>query len=294
MLSETLCQTLTEQNIGIEGAVVWGKKRRRIKLIASDRCKLLQEAGRLKQTIERVCSFPITEAQWNDSSEASIEFWEAERISVSFAHRTLCADGESEYCGDTMAHFRIVDGRFCALISDGMGSGQEAAVTSGISTLFLRKMLSAGSSCTTALEMLNCFLRNRGGGSLHECSATVDLMELDLLRSHASFYKCGAAPTYIFRDGSLFKIRSHTVPIGIIGTPDTRKLGFDVNVGDVIVMVSDGITQGKEECPWLFDLLRTQSERCDPERLADLIVKYAKGEECSDDISVLVIKLKNA
>lgn len=292
--SEALCHALTDLNIGIEGAVVWGKKRRRIKLIASDRRMLLQETERLTQIIRSVCSFPITEAQWVDTDETSIEFWEAERLSVVYAQRTICADGEEEYCGDTTALFRVLDGRFCAMISDGMGSGQEAAVTSGISTLFLRKLLSSGSACSTALEMLNCFLRNRGGGSLHECSATVDLMELDLLRSHASFYKCGAAPTYVFRDGSLFKIRSHTVPIGIIEKPDTRKLGFDVNVGDVLVMVSDGVTQGKEECPWLFDLLRTQSERCDPERLADLIVKYAKGEECSDDISVLVIKLKSA
>lgn len=292
--SEALCQALTELNIGIEGAVVWGKKRKRIKLIAPDRRILLQEAERLSQIIRTVCSFPITEAQQMDADETSMEFWEAERLSVVYAQRTICADGEEEYCGDTTSLFRILDGRFCAMISDGMGSGQEASVTSGISTLFLRKLLSSGTACSTALEMLNCFLRNRGGGSLHECSATIDLMELDLLRSHASFYKCGAAPTYVFRDGSLFKIRSHTVPIGIIGKPDTRKLGFDVNVGDVIVMVSDGVTQGREECPWLFDLLRTQSERCDPERLADLIVKYAKGEECSDDISVLVIKLKNA
>ena len=292
--SEALCLALTELNLGILGATVWGKKRRRVQLLASDRQTLLQENERLMQTVRKVCSFPITEAQWIDGDEAAIEFWEAEQISVVYAHRTLCADGEHEYCGDTTALFRTSNGRFCALISDGRGSGQEAAVTSNITTLFLRKLLSSETSCTTALEMLNCFLRNRGGGSIHECSATVDLMELDLLRSHASFYKCGAAPTYIFRDGSLFKIRSHTVPIGIIKKPDTRKLGFDVNVGDVIVMVSDGVTQGKEECPWLFDLLRTQSERCDPDRLADMIVKYAKGEACSDDISVLVIKLKKA
>ena len=172
-----------------------------------------------------------------------------------------------------------------------MGSGREAALTSGLCGVFLKKMISAGCSCDMALDILNNFLRNRGSSSLHECSATIDLLSLDLLRGKASFYKCGAAPTYVFRDGNLFKIRSHTVPLGIITEPDTRKLELSLNAGDVVVMVSDGVTQSKEECPWLFDLLRSQSEHASPERLADLVVKYAKGEGCSDDISVLVLKI---
>ena len=61
--------------------------------------------------------------------------------------------------------------------------------------------------------------------------------------------------------------------------------------GDTVVMVSDGITQGKEECPWLFDLLRSQGEDASVERIADLVVKYAKGEGASDDLSVLVMRI---
>ena len=139
--------------------------------------------------------------------------------------------------------------------------------------------------------MLNGFLRHRGSGSLHECSATVDLLELDLMRGKASFYKNGAAPTYVFRNGGIFKLRSRTVPVGIIRESDTRRIGFDVAAGDMIVMVSDGVTQGREECPWLFDLLRSQGENVSAERIADLVVKYAKNEGAADDLSVLVIKI---
>ena len=122
--------------------------------------------------------------------------------------------------------------------------------------MFLQKMLSTSNSCHSSLKLLNGFLRNKGGGSLHECSATVDLLELDLILGRASFYKSGAAPTYVFRDGSLFKLRSKTVPVGIIRELDSKKTSFDVGDGDVIVMVSDGVTQGKDECPWLFELLK--------------------------------------
>ena len=181
-----------------------------------------------------------------------------------------------------------------AFISDGMGSGREAALTSGICALFLQKMLGAGNRCETALRMLNGFLRNKGSGSLHECSATVDLMALDRISGHASFYKCGAAPTYVFRDGSLFKLRSKTLPIGILKEPDQKKIRFEIHAGDVIVMVSDGVTQGREECPWLFDLLRQNVETLGIEKTADLVVQYAKSEGSTDDLSVLILKVEES
>ena len=119
-------------------------------------------------------------------------------------------------------------------------------------------------------------------------------MEIDPYLCRASFYKSGAAPTYVYRNGSLFKLRSRTVPVGIIRELDFRKIDLELSEGDLVVMVSDGVTDGKEECPWLFDLLRNQSG-ADPDRLCELIVKYAKSEGATDDITALVIKpYKNA
>jgi len=291
-LTEQLCAALTEQKLSLRGARVYGDRRRRVTVCGDDREALMRERDAIEKTVCRVCPFPVEAGVLTDRELPTLEFTEALRLTAVCAGRNCLADGEEKYCGDTTGMFRRSDGFFYALISDGMGSGREAALTSGVSGLFLRRLLEAGASCETTLGMLNGFLRNRGSGSLHECSATVDLMELDLLGGKASFYKSGAAPTYVFRNGSLFKLRSHTVPVGIIRELDTRRIGFDVSSGDVIVMVSDGVTRGKEECPWLFDLLRSQGETAAPDRLADLIVKYAKNEGACDDISVLVIKLK--
>lgn len=127
---------------------------------------------------------------------------------------------------------------------------------------------------------------------MHECSATLDLMELDLIGGKASFYKSGAAPTYVFREGSLFKLRSKTLPLGIIRELDAKKISFDVGDGDTIVMVSDGVTGGKEECPWLFDLLKKSVGNEDTERIAELICQRAERENSADDISVVIAKIK--
>ncbi|MBO5938353.1 MAG: SpoIIE family protein phosphatase [Clostridia bacterium] len=269
---------------------VYGTRRRRVRVVASTEENLSVQKDAISEIVRRVCPFAIEITA--NADEGVLEFLECEALSVLSAQRTLPSDGEEKYCGDTIGSFRSEDGRFFALISDGMGAGQEAALTSGLCGAYLRKMIDAGCPCEMAVRMLNGFLRNRSGGSLHECSATVDLLELDLMQGKAAFYKNGAAPTYVFRGGGIIKLRSRTVPVGIIQESDTRRIAFDVAAGDTVVMVSDGITQGREECPWLFDLLRSQSEDVSPDRIADLVIKYAKEEGASDDLSVLVVKIK--
>ena len=288
-LAEKIKKELFSDGIDILSAAVWGKRKRRIALFFDADTALAENKTRIYSVLSEICSFGIDEGRIDDDGRV-VCFSEKESFSVITARRNLCAEGEDKYCGDTSGTF-MSEGRFYSFISDGMGAGREAAITSGIVALFIRKFLGGGSGCEGVLKLINGFLRNRGNGSIHECSATVDIMELDLICGKAHFYKSGAAPTYVFRNGSLLKLRSHTVPVGIIREIDTRQIDFDVSGGDIIVMVSDGVTDGKEECAWLFDLLRSQGESASAERIADLIVKYAKAEGATDDISVLVIKI---
>ena len=116
-------------------------------------------------------------------------------------------------------------------------------------------------------------------------------MELDTLSGAATFYKSGASPTYVFRNGNLFKLRARSAPLGILRGTSARKVSFDVNVGDLLVMVSDGVTGGREECPRLFDTVRALSGTSSAEDVADAVVKYAGSEASSDDISVIAIRI---
>ena len=289
-LSARLCETLNEVCSNLTGVCALGGIRRCIAVRGADRETLLASEEEIRTVIESVCPFSIRAGVLPESGEAMLIFRERERFSAFFAGQSLRAEGEETYCGDTVNTFRSSEGGLYALISDGMGAGKEAALTSETCGVFLQRLLGVGYSCDTALRMLNAYLRNRGSGSLHECSATVDLMEMNPFSGRAYFYKSGAAPTYVYRSGSLLKLRSHTLPVGIIRDPDTRRIEFELQEEDLVVMVSDGVTQGKEECPWLFDLLRSQGSE-DVERLADRIAHYARSEGSSDDISVLVMRI---
>lgn len=210
------------------------------------------------------------------------------------------AEGE-EICGDMTNAFITESSYFYSLISDGMGSGSQAAYTSGVCAMFIEKMLMAGNRADVTLRMLNNVVRSENMGCGDECSATVDLLELDLMSGVASFIKSGAAPTYIAREGTVYKISSRTMPVGIIKDADARITRFDTRRGDIIVMMSDGCCHDSEDCPWLVEYLcaymtkakktvSVDDELCEvlkSEILREAIKNALEGED-RDDISVSV------
>ena len=297
-LSDALCAPLTELDLDIRGVLVYGRRRRTVYIRGRDLRSLEDNKGRIFDTLCRSLPFSIDEESLSvrrcSGEGAAISVCEKNRIAISYVSRQIKARGETRFCGDSLTAFENKDSRFFSLVSDGMGSGREAAAVSEICSRFMECMLTVGGMNKELLSMLGGFLSGRCEGSLCECSATVDLMELDLISGKTSFYKSGAAPTYIYRNGNLFKLRSRTMPIGILRDVETKKLDFTLARGDVVVMVSDGVTGGDEECPWLFDLLRQNIEGSGTERTAELVVKYAIGHGSEDDISVTVIRLEDA
>ncbi len=211
-------------------------------------------------------------------------------------------DETDETCGDMTDAFITDSSYFYSLISDGMGSGPSAAYTSEVSAMFIEKMLCAGNRADITLRMLNNVIRSENMGCGDECSATVDLLELDLMSGTAAFIKSGAAPTYIAREGTVYKVNSRTMPVGIIKDADARITKFDTKKGDIIVMMSDGCCHDSEDCPWLVEYLcahMTKSkktvavgeelcERLKGEILQEALKNAPEGEE-RDDISVSVV-----
>ena len=118
-------------------------------------------------------------------------------------------------------------------------------------------------------------------------------MELDLMDGHATFAKNGASPTYVVREGTIYRLNSHTLPIGILRDASPELLCFRVHPGDVVVMVSDGITRGREECPWLMDLLSAPLPT-DMDVLRRDIIRRALATGSEDDLTAIAIRVEGA
>ncbi|MBQ7338154.1 MAG: SpoIIE family protein phosphatase [Clostridia bacterium] len=223
-------------------------------------------------------------------------------------------------CGDTIRFFSDGQDHFFALLCDGMGTGEAAALTSGVSVLFLERMLRAGVGMDTALTLLNHYLYSREG-EMAETTSTVDLLSLDLFSGKTRFVKSGAADTLILRSGQLFSVGCRTFPLGILSGVDVQVVPFTLEEGDCIFMMSDGImdsamepvtvsvsavdgedavpsaasasTEAKREEHWLYDLLGNAPPADDAaaRALIERILDAAHDHGSVDDMTVAVLKI---
>ncbi|MCL2069153.1 MAG: SpoIIE family protein phosphatase, partial [Oscillospiraceae bacterium] len=174
------------------------------------------------------------------------------------------------------------------ILSDGMGSGGKAAVDSTMATGLIAKLLSVGISHEAALKMVNSALLIKSG---EESLATIDVCTIDLFTGKAGFYKAGAAPTYILRAGKAGLVESSSLPAGILHGVAFEKSSLTLGAGDLIMMVSDGVTATGSD--WILSEMKSIGAQ-DVQNLCESIANTAairRQDKHSDDITVLAARL---
>ncbi len=291
-LGKKIAEYLKDADVRAESVTVFGNRMRKILIRGAevDEAKVTFET--MRSDLGEMCGselgFPAFEVEGNVST---MTLSAKRKIAVISAQNNVSADGGVS--GDSVNLFSNKKDYFYALISDGMGSGKEAALTSGLCSVFLEKMLRAGNRAATSLRMLNNMIASRAQDSTKECSSTVDLLELDLMTGEGAFLKSGAAPSFVVRGKVVRRLQAGTVPIGILNTLDVQKTDFPLRAGDTVVMVSDGILQGDDEGEWLTSYL-TGAATQTPEEIVYQICRRCAESETRDDCSVVALRILDA
>lgn len=206
------------------------------------------------------------------------------RVRLDCAKFSEAKSGEP-VCGDTISVFESDDRKFYCLLSDGMGSGRDAALTSKLAALMLEKLISVGAEKESALRIMNKAIAEKRG----EAFATVDLLEIDRVLCTATLIKAGAAPTLVIRGGRAATLESRTPPVGIMRGVIAEKKSFRVESGDMIVMMSDGVQQ-TGSAPVLPETGLPPMPSA--HALASGMLREARNRgEAADDMSVCVIRV---
>ena len=265
---------------------VTGKRRKRITASGRDAARIKQSAYELKRAAEQALSAALDEPEITVASGCA-------RFSASTLplYRAAVASSDEPkpgeiVNGDTSFYTEQDDRLFCS-VCDGMGSGRDAAVSSHLAGIVLGRLLYAGCDRVAALETLNQIIRQRGT----ECFSTVDLFEADLTDGSAVFYKCGASPSFIIREGKAYSVASHTPPVGIMTKLSAEKIELRLKDDDTVVMISDGVTGQGDDVLWLCDVLCELSD-ASPETVCEVVTAEAGKRGVNDDMTVLAVKIK--
>lgn len=180
-------------------------------------------------------------------------------------------------CGDSYLVYENRRNMFFAL-SDGMGVGKEAKECSKMALDLLKKFLEIDFDLVTSLKMMNDVLKSR---YQRERYGTLDLFVYDKFLNKFYFCKNGASDSYIFGKEKRV-VKGNALPLGIVDKKDFSVLEVDLDIGDLVVMVSDGICENSIDC---VKEMKGKSEQS----ICDCIIK--KEGVINDDKTVFVIKI---
>lgn len=199
---------------------------------------------------------------------------------------STCADESSE-SGDTSAVFYDGSGKGYVILSDGMGSGKEAAVESRMAVRLFRRLICSGADIVPSVRLINSVILTK---SRSEAFATLDAIRFDPENGRLALIKSGAAATLINSEGTLRKISAPTFPVGIYEQSEVYISEYTVSEGDMIIMFSDGVCEN--EYPFIRELLAGGS---DLKKIVDEICSKAEvfnPSVRSDDVTVIGILVK--
>ncbi len=239
----------------------------------------------------RDCIIKATEKQFpypaviSGESEKMMLFWEQTPLSAECIYHQMSGK-EDDVCGDCFDSFFDGKGNFIAVLSDGMGTGERAAIDGAMASSLFSRLIISGFSFPCALRLVNSAMLVK---SYEESLATLDILKLNLYNGQAVIYKAGATASLLYRKGKVSEIKKSAMPIGILRQAEFATIKGGLKNDDIVIMMSDGaVDNSLEEIKkyitdngFSYDL---------PEKLC--AIAKTKNKSHSDDITVAVIKIQ--
>ncbi|WP_274365935.1 stage II sporulation protein E [Paenibacillus thermotolerans] len=237
----------------------------------------------------------VKREQWGEPGEglATATFASAKEFEVETGIACAAKGGE-RLSGDSFSTMELGNGKFAVAISDGMGNGERARAESSAALSILQQLLQSGMDEQLAIKSVNSVLTLR---SSDEVFATVDLAIVDLYSAKTTFMKIGSTPSFIKRGKEVIPISANNLPIGILKDIEVDTLTLQLQPGDVLLMMTDGVFDAPGHAVnkelWMKRVvseLDTESPQEAADALLETVIRHHNGE-IADDMTVIVAKI---
>ncbi|MCH5183374.1 MAG: SpoIIE family protein phosphatase [Oscillospiraceae bacterium] len=275
--------SLREMKIPCDSVRVTGTRLRTVEAFGVRLSEISASSSRISATLSEQVGTRLSEPEFLLGGDyAVMKLTSVPRVRIEYAKCTASKMGE-KVCGDTVSFFETDDGYFYCLLSDGMGSGRDAALSSRLAAIMLEKLLTVGAEKADALQMVNKALLQKD----KEIFATIDLLEIDRYTGTATLIKAGAAPTLLFREGGCRRFESKTPPAGIMRDVIAEKRTFRIRKGDLVLLMSDGVLQVGDPSGSLPTVSPGNAHA-----VASAVLTAARAHSsCADDMSVCAVRI---
>ncbi len=203
--------------------------------------------------------------------------------------------------GDLYEFFELPDGRMLFAIGDVSGKGMPAALFMARAMTLIKSATKFSNNLSEMVPFINDALSENN----EACTfITFFILIYDKTKAEVEYVNCGHNPPYILRkDGNLEMLESK--PNSVLGVFEGLKFNVEtmqLHSQDTFISYTDGVTEAmniKEELyseERLEKLINSLEGELNPKILNDAIKKsvgeFSTGAEQSDDITLLILKLK--
>jgi len=192
--------------------------------------------------------------------------------------------------GDAVLVRQLSGGQAVLALSDGMGHGAGAQDESRKTLELLAHCIEAGYTRSQAMTAVNGMMLSATGG---EKFATVDLCMMDLWTGEAWLNKLGACASVLVQGQKLRVIEGEALPLGIIEYVVPMEHRFMLGEGDLLLLMSDGITDAFSSEEEIYGVIRKKRDES-PQRMAESLLQaalMASNGLAQDDMTVLCARV---
>ncbi len=175
----------------------------------------------------------------NESGWQIIRLEKKPRFGFVFGSATVGHNGKI-INGDCHSCIKLDGDKYLLSIADGKGHGKEAQKTSNLTMKLIEDFYKANISTDIVVSSVNQILSFNSG----ENFSAVDICIVNLNDGEASFVKLGSTPTVIKRGNKVRVISGSGLPMGVSAKIVSSYDNEFLNVGDIVVMTSDGVFDG--------------------------------------------------
>ena len=228
-------------------------------------------------------------------SKDIILFEETPPMMVECFHLSASSGDGNGSNGDSVLMQTADGGLEIAMLSDGMGHGEQAHVESKQTLELLSLCLDAGYTVPDALDAINCIMLSSTDGEQY---ATVDLCVANLWDGTASLDKLGACPSLLISGTTLRTLESSALPLGILPEIQASSHTFSFGDGDMLLQFTDGLSDacgGMQALERQVELLMHDRLHRSPESVCSALMSAAMrraGGVPQDDITILCTLFK--
>jgi phosphoserine phosphatase RsbU/P len=202
-----------------------------------------------------------------------------------------------EIGGDYYDFIQREDGRLVIALGDVSGKGTAAALL--MSSLHAAIHAQTGSH-DTLVETISAVNRYLAENIPSNRFVTLFYAELDPESGAVSFLNAGHNPPLIVHAaGTVEQLASGGLPLGIKADADYREGRTHLQMGDVLVIYSDGVTEaaspsGEEFGPTrLYEVVSRNVDASAAgirDRIESALTKFSQGTQAADDITLVIVK----